>query len=79
MSHCTFKGNIASIAGAILVLHLNTERHSQTVIDDDSVFDSNGSLQKCFRNDFEFIMFFDLMSTFLVPFDKKSLLSLPSK
>ena len=48
--------------GSNLVLHLNTETHSQTVIDNDSVFDTNGSLQKCFGNDIEFIMLFDQMS-----------------
>ena len=43
---CIFKGNIGSLAGAMLVLHLNTSTHSQTVIKS-SQFDSNGNVRKC--------------------------------
>ena len=41
-----FVDNLGSIAGAMLVLDLNTKTHSQTVIKS-STFDSNESDQKC--------------------------------
>ena len=43
---CTFKVNIGSVAGAMLILHLKTTTYSQTVIKN-SHFDSNGNIQKC--------------------------------
>ena len=71
ISQCTFTDNIGSIAGAMLVLHLNTQTHSQTAIHKDSVFDSNGSDQECLGTDFIFIMFFDQISKVLLPFQSK--------
>ena len=66
ISQCNFTGNIGSIAGAMLVLHLNTETHSQTAIDNDSVFDTNGSEQKCLGSALVFIMFFDQITNSLL-------------
>ena len=62
ISHCYFKGNIGSIAGAMLVLHLNTQTHSRTVICNDSVFKTNNMNQKCPGSGIVFIMFFDQAS-----------------
>ena len=70
ISQCNFTGNIGSIAGAMLVLHLNTITHSQTSIHN-SVFDANGSDQKCLGSALVLIMFFDQIS--------KSLLSSANK
>ena len=71
ISRCKFTDNIGSLAGAMLVLHLNTRTHSQTVIHNDSVFDTNGSDQKCYGSDIKFIMFFDQMSKKLPLFKNK--------
>ena len=71
ISQCNFTGNIGSIAGAMLVLHLNTITHSQTSIHNDSVFDTNGSDQICLVGALVLIMFFDQIS--------KSLLSSANK
>ena len=46
ISQCTFENNLGSIAGAMLVLHLEANTHSQTLIKN-SIFDSNGNYQKC--------------------------------
>ena len=71
ISQCHFAGNIGSIAGAMLILHLNTITHSQTSIHNNSVFDTNGSDQKCLGSALVLIMFFDQIS--------KSLLSSANK
>ena len=71
ISQCTFTGNIGSLAGAMLVLHLNTITQSQTVINRKSVFDTNGSHQKCLGSEFVFIMFFDQISNSLLTFANK--------
>ena len=71
ISRCTFTGNIGSIAGAMLVLHLNTITHSQTCIHDDSVFDTNGSDQKCHGSALVLIMFFDHISKSLLTYTNK--------
>ena len=43
---CTFKVNIGSVAGAMLILHLKSTTYSQTVIKN-SKFESNGNIRKC--------------------------------
>ena len=58
ISRCTFKDNAGSTAGAMLVLHLNTIKHSQTVIYNESVFHSNGNLRKCRGSSIVLIMYF---------------------
>ena len=62
ISRCTFTGNIGSIAGAMLVLHLNTQTHSRTIICNHSVFMTNNMIQKCPGSGIVFIMFFDQAS-----------------
>ena len=62
ISRCTFKGNIGSIAVALLVLHLNTITNSQTFIHNNSIFDTNGSVGKCYASAIVFIMYFDQVS-----------------
>ena len=62
ISQCTFKGNIGSIAAALLVLHLNTIANSQTFIHNNSIFDTNGSVGKCRASAIMFIMYFDQIS-----------------
>ena len=46
----------------MLVLYLNTKTHSQTVICNDSVFNTNYMIQKCHGSAIVFIMFFDQIS-----------------
>ena len=62
LSRCSFKHNTGSIAGAMLVLHLNTKTHSRTVICNDSLFNTNHMIQKCHGSAIVFIMFFDQVS-----------------
>ena len=62
ISHCNFAVNIGSLAGAMLVLHLNTQTHSQTVISNDTLFNTNNMVQKCPGSGIVFIMFFDQVS-----------------
>ena len=71
ISQCNFTGNIGSIAGAMLVLHLNTITHSQTSTHNDSVFDTNGSDQKCHGSALVLIMFFDHISKSLLTYTNK--------
>ena len=59
ISHCTFAYNVGSIAGAMLLIHLEPKKHSQTVIKN-SIFDSNGSNQKCHGSGL--VLFFDKLS-----------------
>ena len=59
VSHCKFSDSLGSIAGAILVLYLNSVTHSQIVITN-SKFDSNGSDQKCHGSGL--VLFFDRLS-----------------
>ena len=59
ISKCTFKDNIGSIAGAMLVLHLNTTKHSQTVIYNETVFRSNANARKCHGSSILLIMYFN--------------------
>ena len=59
ISRCTFAYNAGSIAGAMLLLHLKTKTHSQTVIKN-SKFVSNGSNRKCHGSGL--VMFFDKLS-----------------
>ena len=56
---CTFVDNIGSVAGAMLVLHLKTKTHSQTVVKN-SKFDSNASDRKCHGSGL--VLFFDKLS-----------------
>ena len=55
ISQCTFANNV----GAMLLLHLETKTHSQTVIKN-STFDSNGSDQKCHGSGL--VLLFDKLS-----------------
>ena len=59
ISQCNFTNNAGSRAGAILLLHLETKTHSQTVVKN-SIFDSNGSDQKCHGSGL--VLFFDKLS-----------------
>ena len=59
ISRCTFKDNAGSTAGAMLVLHLNTIKHSQTVIYNESLFYSNGNLRKCRGSSIVLMMYFN--------------------
>ena len=59
ISHCKFSDSLGSIAGAILVLYLNSVTHSQIVITN-SKFDSNGSDRKCHGSGL--VLFFDRLS-----------------
>ena len=59
ISQCTFIDNAGSIAGAMLLLHLETKTHSQTVIKH-SKFKSNGINQKCHGSGL--VLFFDKLS-----------------
>ena len=59
ISQCAFAGNLSSIAGAMLVLHLETKTHSQTIIKN-SQFNSNGSDRKCHGSDL--VLFFNKLS-----------------
>ena len=59
ISQCTFIDNAGSIAGAMLLLHLETKTHSQTVIKY-SKFDSNSIIRKCHGRDL--VLFFDKLS-----------------
>ena len=56
---CTFVNNLGSVAGAMLVLLLETKTDSQTVIKN-SKFDSNGSDRKCHGSGL--VLFFDKLS-----------------
>ena len=56
ISHCTFADNVGSIAGAMLLLHLETKANSQTVIKH-SKFDSNVSGRNCHGSGL--VLFFD--------------------
>ena len=47
ISRCTFKDNLGSTAEAMLVLHLNTNKHSQTFFYNKSMFHSNDNARKC--------------------------------
>ena len=58
ISKCTFRGNMGSISGAMLVLHLNSITHSQTVIDNHSVFDTNGNYRKSEGHGSAIVLFF---------------------
>ena len=62
ISQCTFKDNIGSIAGAILILNVNTIKNSQTLINNHTIFDSNGIHQKCHGSGIVLIFFFDRQS-----------------
>ena len=59
ISQCTFANNVGSLAGAMLLLHLETKPHLQTVIKH-SKFDSNGSDRKCHGSGL--VLFFDKFS-----------------
>ena len=60
IENCIFKKNFGSIAGAMLVLHLNTIIHSKTIVSKNSVFDTNVILNsKCYVTGIVFVMFFD--------------------
>ena len=59
ISRCTFKDNIGSTAGAMMVLHLNTNKHSQTVIYNESVFRSNANVRKCHGSAIVLVMYFN--------------------
>ena len=59
ISNCTFADNLGSIAGAMLLLHLETKTHSQTIIKH-SIFDSNVSDRKCHGSGL--VLFFDKLS-----------------
>ena len=56
---CAFADNIGSVAGAMLVLNLETKTHSQTVIKN-TTFDSNGNDRKCHGNGL--VLFFNKLS-----------------
>ena len=56
ISQCTFADNLGSIAGAMLLLHLETKANSQTVIKH-SKFDSNVSGRNCHGSGL--VLFFD--------------------
>ena len=56
---CNFTNNAGSLAGAMLLLHLETKTDSQTIIKN-SKFDSNGSYQKCHGSGL--VLFFDKLS-----------------
>ena len=73
ISRCTFTDNTGSIAGAMLVLHLNTQTHSRIVICNDSIFKISLMNQKCPGSAIVFIMFFDQASrkTLTSSHDKK--------
>ena len=63
IENCVFNKNFGSLAGAMLVLHLNTITHSKTIISKNSVFDTNViSNSKCYGTAIVFIMFFDKAS-----------------
>ena len=60
IENCVFKNNFGSIAGAMLVLHLNTTTHSKTIVSKNSVFDTNVIWNsKCYATGIVFVMFFD--------------------
>ena len=69
---CTFRGNMGSISGAILVLHLNSITHSQTIIDNHSVFDTNGNYRESEGHGSAIVFFFiiDSRSRYLLTNEK---------
>ena len=59
ISQCSFKNNLGSVAGAMLMLHLETTTQLETHIKN-TTFDSNGSDQKCHGSGL--VLFFDKLS-----------------
>ena len=59
MSQCRFENNLGSVAGAMLILHLEANTRSETLIKN-STFDSNRSDQKCHGSGI--VLFFDKLS-----------------
>ena len=62
ISQCTFKTNIGSIAGAILILHVNTIKNSKTLVNNHTIFGSNGVYRECHGSGIVFIFFIDRQS-----------------
>ena len=59
ISQCRFENNLGSVAGAMLIIHLEANTRSETLITN-SVFDSNGSDRKCHGSGL--VLFFDKFS-----------------